>query len=103
MGIVLALGTPRGAYMPLLFGRVIHLGRLTRLPSYISDINHYLHIAGIRVSSDVDLLARSFLYYGLVNHWNGCVWFAIHRYLERNVEDTWAIVDRMATFDDAAG
>ena len=31
------------------------------------------------------------------------MWFALHRYVERGVAETWAVVDGLAEFDAAAG
>ena len=127
--LLLALGG-RDARVPLLWARLTHLGRLARLPSYLAGLNDYLHVAGVRISASVNMLVCAFLYYGLMNHWcgkhsillrepasekfsslsgrslssrYGCVWFALHRYVERDVPETWAVVDGLAEFDAAAG
>lgn len=97
--IPIAIALRQHSIMPLLFARVTHLGRLARLPEYFSDINRHLNLIGIRVSASINLLITSFLYYVLVNHLYGCIWFMIHRYIERDHDSTWAVMDDLATFD----
>lgn len=83
--------------------RLIHLVRVLRLPSYFTDVDHYLNLWNIRISAALNLLIRMFTYYILVNHWCACTWFIIHRYTERNVEFTWATTDCPSAGDNEKG
>lgn len=77
----------------IFFFRLIHMIRIYRLPYYFSKIDHYLNLWKVRISAASSLLLRMFLFYILVNHWCACMWFVIHRYLEREVQFTWATTD----------
>jgi hypothetical protein len=74
--------------------RLIHLVRVLRLPSYFERIEGYLLITiQFRIGAATKLLARVFLLYFLAIHFFSCSWFAIHRFLERGVQYTWATTD----------
>eukprot|EP00592_Proboscia_alata_P010539 CAMPEP_0194364498 /NCGR_PEP_ID=MMETSP0174-20130528/12409_1 /TAXON_ID=216777 /ORGANISM="Proboscia alata, Strain PI-D3" /LENGTH=2019 /DNA_ID=CAMNT_0039138563 /DNA_START=856 /DNA_END=6918 /DNA_ORIENTATION=- len=79
--------------------RLIHLARVFQLPTYFAMTDHYLNLWNIRISAATSLLFRMFFYYVIVNHWCGCAWFAIHRYMERNIMYTWATVDCPGNFE----
>jgi len=81
--------------------RLVHLIRVRRLPSYLNHIEGYLNGWNIRVSAAMSLLSKTFFYYVLVNHLCACIWFLIHRYLERNIKYTWATTDCVEGGDDA--
>lgn len=74
--------------------RLIHLVRILRLPSYFERIEGYLLIKiQFRIGAATKLLARVFLLYFIAIHFFSCSWFAIHRFLERDVQYTWATTD----------
>eukprot|EP00814_Leptocylindrus_danicus_P018467 CAMPEP_0116042656 /NCGR_PEP_ID=MMETSP0321-20121206/25832_1 /TAXON_ID=163516 /ORGANISM="Leptocylindrus danicus var. danicus, Strain B650" /LENGTH=1504 /DNA_ID=CAMNT_0003523199 /DNA_START=812 /DNA_END=5322 /DNA_ORIENTATION=+ len=73
--------------------RLIHLFRIFRLASYFKKAEHYLNLWNIRISAASNLLVTTFFYYILINHWCACGWFILHRYVERDVELTWATSD----------
>jgi len=73
--------------------RSLHFVRVHRLSFYFSQIDHYLNLWKLQISSATTLLLRMFFFYILANHWCGCVWFIIHRYIEYNEEFTWATTD----------
>ena len=73
--------------------RIVHMIRIGKIPSYLQQIKGYLNLANIRISAATRLLTQVFGYYFLVIHWYGCVWFAIHRYLEPTLQYTWATTD----------
>lgn len=73
--------------------RLFHMVRILRLPQYLARIEGYLNLANLRISAATRLLSRVFGYYFLVIHWFGCIWFAIHRFLELSVQFTWATTD----------
>ncbi|GMH89258.1 hypothetical protein TrVE_jg3161 [Triparma verrucosa] len=83
--------------------RLIHLIRVLRLPSYFESVDHYLNLWNIRISAALNLLIRMFTYYILVNHWCACMWFIIHRYIERDLEFTWATTDCPSAGDNEKG
>jgi len=80
--------------------RLVHFIRVLRLPGYFTKVNHYLSLWNIRIPAASSLLARMWVYYLLLNHWFACVWFIIHRYLERDEERTWATQDCPQANDD---
>lgn len=73
--------------------RLIHLLRVRRLTDYLKRIEGYLTLWNVRISAAATLLLKMFFFYVLVNHWCGCIWFAIHRYIERHIKYTWATTD----------
>lgn len=74
--------------------RLIHLLRVLRLPSYFERIEGYLIIKlQFRIGAASKLLARVFLLYLLAIHFFSCAWFAIHRFLEHEMQYTWATTD----------
>ena len=77
--------------------RLVHFLRVLRLPAYFSRIGCYLTKWNVRVSAASALLARLLFFYVMTNHWCACIWFIIHRYLERDVEYTWATSDCVGT------
>jgi hypothetical protein len=48
-------------------------------------------------------VCTSFFFYFLCNHWLSCCFFMIHRYIEYNHSNTWAIYDGLASFDVFSG
>ena len=77
----------------IFFLRLGHLIRVRRLPEYVHRMEGYLALWNIRISSATALLLKMFFFYMLANHWCACIWFIIHRYLERDVQFTWATTD----------
>jgi Cyclic nucleotide-binding domain./Ion transport protein. len=77
----------------LLYARVWHLVRLLRLPAYMTRIEGYLNlVTKMRISAATRLLYQAFLYYFIVVHIYGCIWFFIHRY-QSSEQFTWATTD----------
>lgn len=62
-----------------------------------------LSIILYRVNASVVKVSKSLLLYAFCNHWLACVYFMIHRYLERESSLTWAIVDNLAVYDEETG
>lgn len=85
------------------FLRVPRLVRLLRLSHYLESLDRFFYHKRIKVSFAAMQVFRAFLMLLLINHWYGCMWFFIHRYLERNEPITWAIVDGLASFDQVTG
>ena len=73
--------------------RLLSLLRIVRISSFIKKICDHLALRGIRISLATNLLGKIILFYALTNHWVACMWFIIHRHVERNVENTWATSD----------
>jgi hypothetical protein len=73
--------------------RLIHLLRALRLPSYFQRIEGYLIMVKFRIGAATKLLARVLVLYLLAIHFFACSWFAIHRFLEHDVQYTWATTD----------
>ena len=73
--------------------RVGHFLRARRLADYLARIDSYLTLWGIRISAATVLLFKMFFFYAMTNHWLACGWFIIHRYMERDVPQTWATTD----------
>ena len=93
-------GVAKGVVIQL---RLVHLLRIIHLPSYFSDVDHYLNLWNIRISAATSQLMMMFAYYIFLNHWCACIWFIIHRYAERNVETTWATADCPSSGDHDRG
>ena len=47
----------------------------------------------MRISLATHLLGTIIFFYAIANHIVACIWFIIHRYIERKVESTWATND----------
>ena len=48
-------------------------------PELMGLLIEYLALVGFRVSSSSTLIMKMFLLFIILNHWCGCVWFAVHR------------------------
>ena len=79
--------------VPFLHFRLLSLVRVTRLPHFLDSICAHLDERGIRVSLASNLLAKIVLLYVISCHQISCMWFIIHRYIERDRELTWATSD----------
>jgi len=77
----------------MVYFRVLHMIRILQFPSYLSRIEVYLNLINVRISAAKRLLAGVFANYFLIIHWFGCIWFAIHRFVEPTVQFTWATTD----------
>jgi len=73
--------------------RYLCLLRISRIPSFCDEVSQNLNFRGIRISLAINLLCKQGLFYLMTNHWVACVWFIIHRYLERSEKFTWATTD----------
>ena len=92
------VGRERRVRNLVLASRFNRLLRLCRLRSYGVECARYASLKlGFRVSVADKALITVALCYGMCNHWYACVWFAIHRYLERRSIETWATGDHLAT------
>jgi CRP-like cAMP-binding protein len=80
--------------------RVIHLLRASELLDYVALLEyHSKNIFGKVQRKAVVVLMKATLIYILLNHWMACIYFSIHRYLERDIELTYVIADGFATYD----
>jgi CRP-like cAMP-binding protein len=84
----------------IFFLRLIHLLRLSRLFIRTKRMEEHMLRIGITIHFTTLAVVRGILVYLLGNHWMACLCFSIHRYLERNVQNTWVVVDGYATFDE---
>ena len=73
--------------------RLLSLVRVTRLPYFLDSVYHHLDERGIRISLASNLLSKIILLYIIACHQISCIWFIIHRYIERGREFTWATSD----------
>ena len=73
--------------------RLLCLLRILRIPYFFNELCHHLSLRDIRISLGANLLCKLGFFYAIANHWCACIWFIIHRYLERNHESTWATSD----------
>lgn len=80
-------------FAPRLHLRVLSLLRILRIPSFIKKIREHFSLRGMRISLATNLLGELILFYVIANHWVACIWFIIHRYIERGVQFTWATSD----------
>lgn len=101
-------------FTPMQQLRLVCLLRLVRIPSFFDKIHDHLSLRGMRISLATKLLGKILYFYFIANHWVACIWFIIHRYIERNVKVTWATSDCpwetqagtegcLATWDEALG
>ena len=64
----------------LLASRMLHVLRFINwFPEYLRLMEDYMALVGIRISSSTTLVIRMFLFFIILNHWCGCVWFGVHR------------------------
>ncbi|KAL7540091.1 hypothetical protein ACHAXR_012578 [Thalassiosira sp. AJA248-18] len=80
-------------FCPRLQFRLLCLLRILRIPYFFKKIREHLSLRGIRISLATHLLGTIIFFYAIANHWVACIWFIIHRYIERKVESTWATSD----------
>ena len=73
--------------------RLLSLVRILRLPSFLDSLCAHLDERGFRISLASNLLAKIVLLYIIACHQISCIWFIIHRYIERGKELTWATSD----------
>jgi CRP-like cAMP-binding protein len=98
---VFALAAPPEYRMLAMYWmRLIHLVRLRHTSDFLNSTKAYLsHFCGVRLTSTSSLLVKAILLYMLSNHLLACGFFACHRYIEREEELTYMIVDGYADFD----
>ena len=72
--------------------RIWHMCRVLRLSAYTGRIEGYLNLVNVRISAASRLLSRVIVFYIIVIHWFGCIWFCIHRF-QATVQLTWATTD----------
>lgn len=73
--------------------RILHLIRISRLPAFIETTQTIFSRWDLLIDASLRLLMKMFFYYTLVVHWFGCIWFSIHRFMERDTKYTWATTD----------
>jgi hypothetical protein len=81
--------------------RSLSLLRLLRIPSFVKKINEHLALRDVRISLATSLVGKMTLLFIIMNHFVACIWFIIHRYIEREEEITWATAD--CPWDDPVG
>ena len=81
--------------------RSLSLLRLLRIPSFFKKINEHLALRGVRISLATSLVGKMIFLFIVMNHLVACVWFIIHRYIEREEKITWATAD--CPWDDPVG
>lgn len=80
--------------------RLIHLLRASELLEYVALLEyHSKNLFGKVQRKAIVVLMKAALVYILLNHWMACIYFSIHRYLERDNELTYVIADGVATWD----
>ena len=88
-------------FFPRFQFRSLSLLRLLRIPSFVKKINDHLAVRGVRISLATILVGKMILLFIIMNHFVACVWFIIHRYIEREEKITWATAD--CPWDDPVG
>jgi potassium voltage-gated channel Eag-related subfamily H protein 7 len=83
--------------------RIIHLLRLCGLFSRNEQIEKHMLRLGMTLQFTTIAVAKGILGYVVVNHWMACMFFGVHRYMERDVFNTWVVFDNYATFDEVTG
>ena len=97
--IALGLGLPS-----LKFLRLNRLLRsIWRMDELCDAVDRFVHQRFHLWSGFYSLMLKVWVTFWLVNHLSACFWLFIHRYLERNVEVTWATVDGVSTWDPLIG
>ena len=66
---------------------------LWKISSGRQDSFHVVHDASVRM---IMLMLA-------INHWYACIWFILHRYVEKDKHNTWAIVDSLASYNATSG
>lgn len=88
-------------FFPRLQLRLLSLLRLLRIPSFVKKIDEHLALRGVRISLATNLVGKMILLFIIMNHFVACIWFIIHRYIERKEHITWATAD--CPWDDTVG
>ena len=90
---------------PLLVYSLLKMGRLLRLYHLFEYISAVIRLVQLRIDGDRSTIQvfKLLMLIMLWNHWYACGWFLIHRFVERDVHNTWAIVDGLATFKESTG
>ena len=83
--------------------RIIHLLRLTGLFMRYNQVEKHMFRLGMTLKFTTIAVAKGILAYIVVNHWMACMYFGVHRYLERDVFNTWVVYDNHATYDEETG
>jgi CRP-like cAMP-binding protein len=83
--------------------RLIHLLRLTGLFMRNEQIEKHMFRLGLTLQFTTIAVAKGILAYVIVNHWMACMYFAVHRYMEHDVFNSWVVFDNYATFDEETG
>lgn len=83
--------------------RLIHLLRLAGTFVRNEQIGKHLIRLGMTLQFTTIAVIKGFLAYVVVNHWMACMYFAVHRYMEGNVYNTWVVSDGYATFNEDTG
>ena len=80
--------------------RIIHLIRVQQLLSYWSRVGMHVYLKfNFFLGRATSLLLKAGFGYMIANHMFSCIYFAIHRYVERRFENTYVVDDGFATFD----
>jgi hypothetical protein len=83
--------------------RLIHLTRLGNVLQRVSQVEKHLQRSGMTFHRTSIMLFFSIASYLLINHWSACIFFAAHRYIERNRNSTWVIQDGYSSYQDVKG
>jgi len=83
--------------------RMVHLLRLCGLFTRNDQIEKHMFRLGLTLQFTTIAVAKGILAYVVVNHWMACMYFGVHRYMERDVFNTWVVFDNYATFDEETG
>ena len=73
--------------------QLMNLFRIFRVSSLLEKIREHSSLRGSRIRNCLFLLCKIVFIYIMANHWVACAWFAVHRYLERHEQVTWATAD----------
>jgi CRP-like cAMP-binding protein len=85
------------------FIRIKSLMRLIHIGDHIETVGRYMHKMRMQISQGLKQIITGFILLICINHWFGCMWFMLHRYVYLDSGKTWAIKDNLATYNATLG
>jgi CRP-like cAMP-binding protein len=95
---------PNIDYLSVLILRTCHLVRCPQLNNYSNLLESHLYRrAGIYIGRSFGMMMKAGIVYLILNHWLSCVFFMIHRFVEKDSIYTYAVQDGLAHYDPIKG
>lgn len=82
--------------------RILRIFRLINFQSYTKNFTHLIS-EKLQIAETLCTLLLMLSTHFIICHYGSCIWFFVHRFIERDEELTWAIKDSLATYDPING